>query len=155
MAVFANNLYKLIDVQYVEDVKRKYSDLINEDKDGFYYKLGEIGIYKSKEWSFQKECRYRLILLPKDESMKLPTTKAEEIAYIINNVREIKIRLDADKPLNTDYIDLSLDEDKLKHIEVTMGPMTSEGDRFIVESLLKDYPDAVIKDSYFKSKIRK
>lgn len=57
-------------------------------------------------------------------------------------------------PIATNYIDLALDPAKLSDIEITMGPMTSDADRIIVESLLTPYPKARICNSKFLGKLR-
>ena len=43
----------------------------------------------------------------------------------------------------------------LDNIEVMLGPCTSEGEKAIVEALLKGFKNYKIKDSLFKGKIRR
>ena len=49
---------------------------------------------------------------------------------------------------------MPLDESKLNNIEVMLGPLTTEADRIITESLLQSYPNSSVPDSKFKGKIR-
>ena len=68
----------------------------------------------------------------------------ESIGPLLNKNYEIKRR----------HIDLKLKESVLSDIEILMGPKTSYADRIIVESLLRDFPNAKIEDSYFRGKLR-
>ncbi|WP_436472033.1 DUF2971 domain-containing protein [Bifidobacterium pullorum] len=77
LSITANGL-QLIDIEYTDDkqklfprVKREsYPNLVKDYLDDkpvkgkFAYLMDNIGRYKRLNWSFQKECRYRIIALP-------------------------------------------------------------------------------------------
>ena len=49
---------------------------------------------------------------------------------------------------------MDIDPSKLANVEIMLGPLTSEADRIIVESLLNQLPNAKVVDSVFKGKLR-
>lgn len=83
--------------------------------------------------------------------MKVPSNITNVIVKVFDSIGP---SLGSNKPINTTYIDLPLDKDKLQHIEVMLGPLTTEADRIIVESLLKPFTNHAIIDSLFNGKIR-
>ena len=58
------------------------------------------------------------------------------------------------KTIKKTFFDMPLDPVKLNNIEIMLGPMTDDADEIIVRSLLKDFPNAQIKFSKFKDKLR-
>lgn len=52
------------------------------------------------------------------------------------------------------HIDIGIRDEKLKEIEIMMGPETNDADRFIVKKLLVGLDESVIIDNYFKGKIK-
>lgn len=57
--------------------------------------------------------------------------------------------------LSFTFRDIPLKPEILDNIEVMLGPCTSEGEKAIVEALLKGFKNYKIKDSLFKGKIRR
>ena len=149
------NEYKLFDVQYIEDLEERKFKAITKDSEEIKVAIREACLFKRNHWQFQNESRFLLIGMPIGEEAAKCCNGADNVTNLINLTCSAISSMLNNEPLDRDYIDLPLDEEKLKHIEVTMGPMTSEGYRYIVKCLLKDYPDAVIKDSIFNGKIRK
>lgn len=104
-----------------------------------------VGKIKRKSWDFQKECRYIINIIPisQDDIAKGTSAKTLRRNICINN-----------NNLPIDYYDLKIDKDKFENMEITLGPAVSEGDRIIVQDLVKKYnPKAIIKESVLKDKI--
>ena len=53
-----------------------------------------------------------------------------------------------------DFDAIKLNEDVLNHIEVMLGPQTTDADKYIVEKLLAEFPQHTLTESYFRGKIR-
>ena len=49
---------------------------------------------------------------------------------------------------------MKLNEDVLNHIEVMLGPQTTDADKYIVEKLLAEFPQRTLTESHFRGKIR-
>lgn len=150
-----NNEARLYEIHYVENFEDEIKSIVTQDKNSASINYEKLAFLKRKEWEFQKESRFRITVRPfKDE--KIDWQKYNDWysigEEILNSMSEF---LKEDIPINIEHFDIPLQEEKLKDIEVMMGPMTTEGDRILVEALLSSYKDSKISDSYFKGKIRK
>ena len=130
-------------IQYVDDVASKTKDavIITPDENGkadAKISLGEIGRYKHKRWAFQNETRFVLTILPFNPLL----TNPDDIGSIaINSYIQ-------NKPIPFTRYFMHLVPSALFNIEITLSPNATEGQRVIVESLIRQYaPSAVIKDS--------
>lgn len=135
----------LYDVIYVDDMKERVKNYITEE--GKYLKciIKDLGLYKSTQWNYQNESRFKIVVYPIQYSPSDRTNnyRVDLYNYLFSLLKAIK----ENKPLKTPYIDYPLNPDKLNLIEVMMGPQTSEQDRRKVEELLKDYPQSTILQS--------
>lgn len=109
------------------------------------YSFKELGKYKRSNWKFQKEWRYIITSSP-------TPIKEQEDNPTIEMHREFFRRIeDREYPAPFDKIFLEIDDRYLDDMEVLIGPKVSEGEKIIVEVLLKQYcPNAVIKESKLK-----
>ena len=130
-------------IQYVDDVASKTRDAVVITPDGngkadANISLGEIGRYKHKRWAFQDESRFVLNILPFNPLLANP----DDIGSIaISSYMQ-------NKPINFTHYFMHLDPRVLSTIEITLSPNATEGQRIIVESLVRHYaPNAVIKNS--------
>lgn len=130
-------------IQYVDDVASKTKDavIITPDENGkadAKISLGEIGRYKHKRWAFQNETRFVLTILPFNPLL----TNPDDVGSIVIN------SYIQNKPIPFTRHFMHLDPSALFNIEITLSPNATEGQRVIVESLIRQYaPSAVIKDS--------
>lgn len=91
------------------------------------------GVFRKEKWSFQEESRFVLYAVP--FSLTDPVVTHNDFIKLIrlnvaNNVR---------------YIDVPVKPEKLKHIEVTLGPDVDEAQAIIVKALLQKFaPDATL-----------
>lgn len=154
-----NNEAKLYDVEYVENPQEEIEKLITPTKNGgIIVDTTRIGSFKRKEWEIQKESRFKITVEPADVYGAAKDTLESQSAPIYNFLYKMFDSLGTsimtNKPIETTYIDLTLDSKKLESMEIMMGPLTTEADRIIVESLLSPYPHAHISNSVFWGKLR-
>lgn len=102
------------------------------------FDLSRVGICKRKAWSFQEEFRFAGIFID-DCSRREKEDLYEEPAIF--------------------YLDLSILEETIKNIEITLGYNMSPGDREIVEILKEKFnkendANISIKESCFKDRIK-
>lgn len=163
-----NNPATLYDIEYVDNPKERIKLLVETKDDRTSFDTPHIGIYKRKEWEIQQESRFKINVFPFDFRYVIEEVKKNhshcEVDKLISkeNIGSIMFgmikstvpSMALNKPVSLEYIDRPLDLDKLNHIEVMLGPLTTEADRIIVDSLLKSFPNHVLIDSTFKGKIR-
>lgn len=155
---------ELIEIEYTDDIEKLYpkvrttsskEDLrkylnegkIENDKFKVKYSFTELGKYKRKEWSFQKEWRYIYFVSPMGLKEANPPTLEKQ--------REL-IRRIQDKEYKPAYSRMffDLDDKALENVEVLCGPKMNDAEKIIVKTLLKQYcPNGIYKES--KLKIRK
>ena len=152
-----------IKIEYTNDIKKlypkvrevsseeKFKQYLNEGNIGsgkldFSYSLEEIGRYKRKEWSFQKEWRYIYSVMPMGLKESNPPTTEKQIELI----RRIENR-EYEPAYSRMFLDL--DDSALESIEVLCGPRMSDAEKIIVKALLKEYcPNGEYKESRIKIK---
>lgn len=157
--VFSNmNEARLYDVEYVpnpeEEIKR-ISELHDDGRTYIETHIGRIGFYKRKEWEFQKESRFKVMLLPVRYEYLKKYSSMDDFNLFFKMITDSFQATQTNYPLKTEYIDMPLNPEKMKTMEIMLGPQTSEAEMLIVQSLLRDYPDVTIRRSYFYGKINK
>ncbi len=127
-------------VEYTNDQSKLYPQVLAQSVKGITFRFDQLGRYKNTHWSFQKEWRYILLLLPFDI---LDFSKTEEnLSIIATNL----LSGAGDAPFR--YFDLTLDDDAFKDMEITMSPKISAGNRVILNNLVETYnSNAIIKES--------
>lgn len=109
------------------------------------YSFKELGKYKRTNWTFQKEWRYII------NSSPTPIKEQEENPTIEMHREFFKRIEDKDYPAPYNKIFLEIDDRYLDEMELLIGPKVSEGEKIIIEALLKQYcPNAIIKQSKLK-----
>ncbi len=105
------------------------------------YSLKELGYYKRKNWSFQKEWRYKINISPMGLQESNPPTFEKHQEFI----RRIEDRI-AEPPVQRIF--LKIDEDALKELEVVFGPKMTDAEKIMAVALLEKYaPECKYKDS--------
>lgn len=131
-------------VQYVDDVEERTSNsvIITPNEDGTFrgnIAFGEIGRYKHKRWAFQNETRFALTILPFNPILY---QNQDEVGTLALNAC-----LQNKELAFTKYF-MNLDERVLDNMEITLSPSSTEGQRTLVNALVKLYaPNAVVKPS--------
>lgn len=139
------NFPDIYDILYVTNPEENIKKIVEQVGTGAFIKTDQMGMYKRKEWAFQQECRFKINVNPINP--KFINGNTDIIGSIAPSIA-------SNTPVNVSYIDVRLDEAKLNSIEIMMGPMTTLGEKVIVEYLTADLGDKNIIDSYFKGKIR-
>lgn len=150
------NKIKCHEIIYEDNIETKIKDLVKLTGDtSATISTDGIGLYKSKEWEFQHECRFKITLLPFKLGYNNKPVPSSGLEILESLIESIVPSIFSNISIEKKYIDIPLDVTKLGEIIVMLGPKATESERIIVESLLKDLPNAQIMDSYFKDKIRK
>ena len=116
----------LYDIQYVENVEnidKKIFKSMGEQK-GLY--LPEVGVYKSKDWEFQNECRFKLYAMP----MK---------PFFANRVYSLPDVVANNIPPKVSYIDVPLAFNALNKMNILLGPKSTDAEKVIVGALMEKY----------------
>lgn len=139
-------------IRYTNDIQSLTNDVCSKT----YYENGtydlkldwnKVGTCKHSRWSFQKESRFILRIIPIEEEV----TFFEASRFIEYMSRALTVGL---LPHFETY-DLPLKDDIFDGLEVTLSPSITAGQRVIVESLLKLYaPNAKIKESSLRQSIK-
>lgn len=154
-----NNEAKLYDVEYVNNPQDEIKKLIKQTGEGgIIVDTTRIGIFKRKEWAMQEESRFKITVQPADvygaAKETLTTPSALVYHFLTKMFDTLAPSMITNKPIETTFIDLDLDSKKLGDIDIMMGPLTTEADIIIVESLLNLFPKSHISKSIFWGKLR-
>lgn len=140
-SVQAMDMQLLYKVEYTNETNKLYPQILKEDGDHFTIVLGELGKYKNLHWSFQKEWRYILNVLP------LNLNQAVEKSMLDFKIIANKMKEGLEKqPFS--YYDMRISDEAFADMEITLSPRISAGSRIIVESLIEKYnPVAKLNES--------
>lgn len=138
-------------IQYVDDVlsmTKQLAEQVDEDVESYYnLDLGNVGTLKHRRWEFQKESRFLIRIIPTNGEISL--FKPQEW------LAKLKDAFDTKMEPHFETYDLSLKDEALDQLEVTLSPSITTGQRVIVESLLKQYaPKAKLMESSLKQYVQ-
>lgn len=154
LIVSISNPATLFDVKYVDNQQEEIKKLVsNGEMIGI--NNGDAGLFKRKEWSFQKECRFKLFIPPLNYNMLKRISPNDVIGASMMMVGAAYAALQTNRKLTFNHIDMPLKDSALENIEIMMGPKTSEADFLIVNSLLKGLPLSKVSKSSLWGNIRK
>lgn len=154
-----DSLNELSEVRYVEDLEGTIKDhgtLLTAEATETHIPFmisPLIGTFKREHWSFQKECRFKIRATPITPNLiKTPQDWYDKLPHICSIVGDL---MADDVPISKEYIDIKLEEQAYINMEIMLGPLTSDADRIIVDSLIREFGLLnKATDSYFKGKIR-
>ncbi|SIT98760.1 Protein of unknown function [Epilithonimonas bovis DSM 19482] len=129
-----------LEVEYTDDESFLKPKLFNLDGEQYKFETGIIGKYKSRIWEFQKEVRFKLIVLPTQD------LNNNRINPFNDFVRIMYENIPA--PIENYY--LPIKQNAFEKMEITLGPKCNLSQEIIVESLIEKYnPNAkMIKNKY-------
>ena len=151
-----NNESKPYDIIYVDNPKEKIKDLIKEENGYVKMDTKDLGLYKDSHWQFQNECRFKIILYPKNKELiqKSMTNSGNQVFDQIWGLLYSLMPSLVKGSIKETELYIKLKEDVLNDIEVMLGPQTTDADKYIVEKLLDEFPHHNLTESYFRGKIR-
>lgn len=146
-------------MHYVDDPSAYLKDVVDlsAQPDGTtkmtLKEVNDFATYKQKVWSFQKEVRFVLFILP---TIPIPSDGFSNERYLsalpshmMNSI------IKGNGPNLTDFY-IDIDPKVLDNVVVTLGPLCNEGDEIVVDSLLKKYTsNGVMRKSELTGTIRK
>lgn len=145
-----NKGYESCIVKYTDSESLLRPSIVKFDNGRLIYNLGDVGKYKSTEWSVQKEIRYRIHASPiKITEFLSGKYKIEPNKMIIDGI--YKMLKNEDLPIN--YIDLFIDDTAFSNMEIMMGPKSSMKEKEEFQQYVIQYnPNCKI--TYSKLKLR-
>lgn len=120
----SNGATQYFEMKYSDESKRleeKISDICS------HFTFEKAFNTKSKCWAFQEEVRFFLLGCSIDDS-----TICADWQLIFNNIR-------AKKEFSADHVDLTLDDDFFDNLTIRCGPLSSEADKMLIESLVQAF----------------
>lgn len=124
----------LIEVDYTDNEDDLKPSVVSRSENGINIYLEKLGKYKRKYWSFQQECRYKICTAPWTmEELENIKTVEEQVELFNNRILD----KNTDRYCNEIYLDLA--DDAFENMEILLGPKATEGDKILVESLVKNY----------------
>lgn len=141
---YDRNFLRCVDYKTIEEVERiKNGEIAQKNLDYFGYDLYLPGFYKNDYWAFQKEWRYRIMLVPTRE--RVDDLDSEDIDYTY-------IKGLPDLPFWSK--ELKIKDDVFKRMELTLGPKVNDSDKIMIELMLEKFnPGIKVRESRLKSRL--
>lgn len=86
-----------------------------------------VGLFRKDKWAFQEETRFIIYAVP--------YTSTDAVVSHQDFINLIRLSM----PNNVPYIDVPMKHDRLRNIEVTLGPDVDEGEAILAKALLNKY----------------
>lgn len=133
-------------VKYTSKDERLLPRLKGYNNETMVARIRQLGRYKNRSWSFQKEWRYVIYAIP-----HLWDTPETEFKSFDDFCKEM-ILGHGKQPV--DYFELKIDDEAFREMEVTLSPCIKNGYRIIAHDLVEKYnPDAKINESILHEQI--
>jgi len=143
-------------VEYVPDFVERKNQAIQIDSIDSEWRISDptgIAALKSPDWAFQKEYRFVLFILP---SSPIPKDDNFFIQLSERLPSIVKTSLYYGKGPDFTFFDVDLSQTAIDNINITTGPLCTEGDFLTVESLLEKYTSSgKVERSKFTETIRR
>lgn len=132
-----------VEVVYTDDELLLRPIIYNKDEN--IVKFGEVGKYKSTIWEFQKEIRFKLVVLPTKDRDGIKLNPMNDFG---------RIMLEKIDPPFQNY-NIEIRKEAYELMEITLGPKCNLAEEIIVESLIQKFnPKAKINRNKYKGLIR-
>lgn len=145
--------YILMPVEYTDDYDKLNPRIFNIDisQKKVLIDMFKLGVNKKNIWGFQREWRYMLFLAPIAYENVTFCNKEISKALIEDLIEKVKENF----KLSYSSCFLKLDNGIYRNMEITLSPKITDGNRIIVENLVKNYnPTSIIKESMLLDDIR-
>ena len=134
-------------VTYTDDISLLEPRVFQQDSKGATLALGLLGLHKSTYWSFQREWRYRMLIVPMNyrvDSDEMGKEAAYMMQQMVQGVGRIPFR----------HYDINISPEAFAEMEITRSPQMTNGNRLILEALAEKYnSEAAIHESELWGKI--
>lgn len=111
------------------------------------YDFSKIGKYKRTHWEFQKEVRYWILCAP--YSISEASSHMSNPMELMNFGKSKMEDKNMSPPISEYYLNLS--EEALSKMEILLSPLSSSGEKIIVNTLVEKYcPSAKVENSLLK-----
>jgi hypothetical protein len=121
-----------------------------------YQQPASYGFHKNSIWEFQKEVRFKLMVIPYTSQTVRPYIQSEHYSHQGVTLMKTVAPAFLKNSFDVEFIDIDLSDKAIENITVTLGPLCTVGDKIIVESLLKTFSrNGTLKHSNLTDKIRK
>lgn len=138
----------LCQIQYTNDDELLRPTVLNVDDKKYNMDLGKVGIYKNTYWDFQKEWRYRLMIIPISVKKMMQDHDSE-----MGDFQFKTIHGQASLPFS--YYDLHIKDECFSDMSIMLAPDISESAKTFVELLVKEYnPHCTIEESTLSNLIQ-
>lgn len=121
---------KPIKVIYTDDKTYLKPKVLVNYKDNNILRIDKVGIYKKKVWEFQQEWRYIIRTIPGEKQGDFSDQQ-----IIVENLK-------GGYNIGQNKLFFSISNDAFENMEITLGPMATEGDGIIVNALKEIYNKA-------------
>lgn len=149
LALYSPGHPVLMPITYTEDEDLLAQNVMNIDRqnDHIMIKYENIGRFKDKDWEFQREWRYKINSYPISHEKigsAIRNSNIKIVDFILRSYEE-------SQPLP--FIDIEIDEEAFRLMEVTGGPKMNDAQKSILEKSIQQY-NANMKFEYSKLNIR-
>lgn len=145
-------------VKYIDDLSSIYKDAVEFTIDDLGHanlkinRVGDLAGYKEKVWEFQSELRFVLFILPSISIQRGGISDENYLSQLPNHIINCILK---SVPPQISYFDVEINPSALDNFVVTMGPLSTEGDMLLVDSLLKRYTKSgIVQQSALTGTIR-
>lgn len=128
-------------VEYTDQDSLIIPNIINTSGGDVRIDFGKLGVFKNKQWSFQKEWRYKVLYTPfkLDDNLEINEKNIGQV--VVDRI------LSGQHPI-VDYIDYNIDEKYLNTMVVIAGAMMDDFDFMDLEIFCKGInPNIIVKRS--------
>lgn len=129
-------LYK---VEYTADETKLNPKIRIGNKEQMTLLFEKLGVYKNKYWAFQKEWRYILFFLPWSYEEFFNAQKKLIYEHDDSGIKNIFWKIEKCPELHFNYFFLNIRDDALNQMEILLSPKISDGNKHIVDLLLKEH----------------
>lgn len=138
----------LCQIQYTNDNSLLRPTVLDVGNKKYDMNLGKVGLYKNTYWIFQKEWRYRIMIIPISVKKMLQDHDSEMSKFQFNTMH-------GQASLPFSYYDLHIKDECFSDMSIMLAPDISESAKIFVELLVKEYnPHCTIEESALSNLIQ-
>jgi len=137
---FMPRTVELFPVTYTKDRKLLQYSVYNEDSNSARLETKLIGKFKSIDWKYQSEWRYKLFAFPFGQYTLLTNPQ------IMTNPKQM-LELIKTVSISYNYFDIPFKKEAIEGMEILTSPILNRESRDVLKSFIGNIPNASIKES--------